>query len=74
MDVLVLIDKLDDLVFCDPPYADRDHQALARYLPGLLAPKGLLVFETAAKVEPELPLTKRTSRHYGAARITLFEP
>jgi 16S rRNA (guanine(966)-N(2))-methyltransferase RsmD len=63
-----------DLVFCDPPYAERDHEALARYLPGLLAPGGLLVFETAAKVEPELPLTKRTSRRYGAARITLFEP
>jgi len=63
-----------DLVFCDPPYAERDHQALARYLPGLLADGGLVVFETAAKVEPELPLTKRTSRRYGAARITLFEP
>ena len=63
-----------DLVFVDPPYAERDHQTLARYLPGLLADEGLLVFETAAKVEPELPLTKRTSRRYGAARITLFEP
>ena len=63
-----------DLVFCDPPYAEHDHPALARYLPGLLAASGLLVFETAAKVEPELPLTKRTSRRYGAARITLFEP
>jgi 16S rRNA (guanine966-N2)-methyltransferase len=63
-----------DLVFCDPPYAQHDHQTFARYLPGLLAPDGLLVFETAAKVEPELPLTKRTSRRYGAARITLFEP
>jgi 16S rRNA (guanine966-N2)-methyltransferase len=63
-----------DLVFCDPPYAERDHQTLARYLPRLLADDGLLVFETAAKVEPELPLTKRTSRRYGAARITLFEP
>jgi 16S rRNA (guanine966-N2)-methyltransferase len=63
-----------DLVFCDPPYAERDHEALARYLPRLLADDGLLVFETAAKVEPELPLSKRTSRRYGAARITLFEP
>jgi len=63
-----------DLVFCDPPYAERDHETLARYLPRLLTPDGLLVFETAAKVEPELPLTKRTSRRYGAARITLFEP
>ena len=63
-----------DLIFCDPPYAERDHHTLARYLPRLLADDGLLVFETAAKVEPELPLTKRTSRRYGAARITLFEP
>jgi 16S rRNA (guanine966-N2)-methyltransferase len=63
-----------DLVFCDPPYAERDHDRLARYLPRLLAENGLLVFETAAKVEPELPLAKRTSRRYGAARITLFEP
>ena len=62
------------LVFCDPPYAERDHETLARYLPRLLTPDSLLVFETAAKVEPELPLTKRTSRRYGAARITLFEP
>ena len=63
-----------DLVFCDPPYAETDHGSLARYLPKLLAEDGLLVFETAAKIEPELPLTKRTTRRYGAARITLFEP
>jgi 16S rRNA (guanine966-N2)-methyltransferase len=63
-----------DLVFVDPPYDQRDHRSLARHLPGLLADDGLLVFETAAKVEPELPLTKRTSRRYGAARITLFAP
>ena len=63
-----------DLVFADPPYDERDHRALARYLPSLLADDGLVVFETAAKDEPELPLTKRTSRRYGAARITLFEP
>jgi 16S rRNA (guanine966-N2)-methyltransferase len=63
-----------DLVFVDPPYDQRDHEALDRYLPGLLADDGLVVFETAAKVEPDLPLTKRTSRRYGAARITLFEP
>ena len=63
-----------DLVFCDPPYAESDHEPLARYLPRLLAEDGLLVFETAAQVEPELPLAKRTSRRYGAARITLFEP
>jgi 16S rRNA (guanine966-N2)-methyltransferase len=63
-----------DLVFCDPPYAESDHEPLARYLPRLLAEDGLLVFETAAQLEPELPLAKRTTRRYGAARITLFEP
>jgi 16S rRNA (guanine966-N2)-methyltransferase len=76
-DVLVAIAnerRRFDLVFCDPPYAERDHHTFALYLPRLLADDGLLVFETAAKVEPKLPLTKRTSRRYGAARITLFEP
>jgi 16S rRNA (guanine(966)-N(2))-methyltransferase RsmD len=63
-----------DLVFADPPYDQRDHRALARYLPSLLAEDGLVVFETAAAVEPELPLAKRTTRRYGSARITLFEP
>ena len=32
-----------------------------------------LVVETAAREEPDLPLAQRTSRRYGAARITLFE-
>jgi hypothetical protein len=40
----------------------------------VLAPDGLLVVETESRVEPELPpLGLRTSRRYGAARITLFE-
>jgi 16S rRNA (guanine966-N2)-methyltransferase len=66
-----------DLVFCDPPYDDYAafEHLLARYAPRLLADDGLLVLETSARdPEPELPLTKRTSRRYGAARITLFEP
>ena len=63
-----------DLVFCDPPYEEYPglEPTLARYLPRLLAPDGLAVLETAAKTEPQLPLTQRTSRRYGAARITLF--
>ena len=63
-----------DLIFCDPPYdefATLEPQ-LARYLPRLLTEHGLLVLETAAKTAPELPLEQRTSRRYGAARITLF--
>jgi 16S rRNA (guanine966-N2)-methyltransferase len=65
-----------DLVLVDPPY-DRWEQLqprLARYLPPRVAPNGLVVLETAAREpEPELPLELRTSRRYGAARITLFE-
>ena len=63
-----------DLVFCDPPYDEYAslEPILARYVPRLLADGGLLVLETAAKLEPQLPLEQRTSRRYGAARITLF--
>jgi 16S rRNA (guanine966-N2)-methyltransferase len=63
-----------DLIFCDPPYDEYTalEPALGRYLPRLLADDGLLVLETAAKTEPRLPLEQRTSRRYGAARITLF--
>jgi 16S rRNA (guanine966-N2)-methyltransferase len=64
-----------DLVLVDPPYdmyADLQPQ-LARYLPAVLAEDGLLVVETDARVEPELPLSQRTSRKYGSARITVYE-
>jgi 16S rRNA (guanine966-N2)-methyltransferase len=62
-----------DLVLLDPPYEMTDYSALARYLPGLLAEDGLLVVESSARHEPEFPLRERTSRRYGAARLTLFE-
>ncbi|HKI91324.1 MAG TPA: 16S rRNA (guanine(966)-N(2))-methyltransferase RsmD [Gaiellaceae bacterium] len=64
-----------DLVLVDPPYGmypDLQPQ-FARYLPPVLAEDGLLVVETGARVEPELPLPLRTSRRYGQARVTLFE-
>jgi 23S rRNA G2069 N7-methylase RlmK/C1962 C5-methylase RlmI len=63
-----------DLVLVDPPYGTwPDLQArLAETLPAALAPDGLLVVETSARIEPELPLTVVTSRRYGSARITLF--
>jgi 16S rRNA (guanine966-N2)-methyltransferase len=64
-----------DLVLVDPPYGmypDLQPQ-LSRYLPPVLAEDGLLVLETDARVEPELPLPQRTSRKYGSARITLYE-
>jgi 16S rRNA (guanine966-N2)-methyltransferase len=65
-----------DLVLLDPPYGSFESMqtALATYLPAVLDSDGLLVVETEARVEPDLPpLRKRTSRRYGAARITLFE-
>ena len=63
-----------DLVLVDPPYGAWSglQLRLAEALPAVLAPDGLLVVETSAKVEPELPLTLVTSRRYGSARITLF--
>jgi 16S rRNA (guanine966-N2)-methyltransferase len=64
-----------DLVLVDPPYdmyTDLQPQ-LARYLPAVLSENGVLVVETGARVEPELPLPQRTSRKYGSARITVYE-
>jgi 16S rRNA (guanine966-N2)-methyltransferase len=63
-----------DLVLCDPPYGYDRGDALAPHLERVLAPHGLLVYETAVREQPELEgLTVRTSRKYGAARLTLFE-
>jgi 16S rRNA (guanine966-N2)-methyltransferase len=63
-----------DLVLADPPYAMTDYSPLARYLRSVLSEDGLLVLESAAKIEPELPgLVLRTSRKYGSTRVTVFE-
>ena len=63
-----------DLVLMDPPYDDSPTERLAAQLARIVAPDGLLVYETAAANEPELPaLTVRTSRKYGSKRLTLFE-
>jgi 16S rRNA (guanine966-N2)-methyltransferase len=61
-----------DLVFVDPPYAMTDYEPLARYLPLVLDEDGLLVLETDARTEPELPLAVRTGRTYGSTRVTVF--
>jgi 16S rRNA (guanine966-N2)-methyltransferase len=63
-----------DLVLCDPPY-DYDHARLAPPLAGLLPEDGLLVYESSGRADPpDLPgLEVRTSRKYGAARLTLYE-
>ena len=64
-----------ELVLVDPPYEQWDElqPRLEHYLPAVLADDGLLLVETAARDEPELPLAVRTSRRYGAARLTLFQ-
>jgi 16S rRNA (guanine966-N2)-methyltransferase len=64
-----------DLVLLDPPYRMYSslQDRIALYLPAVLTEDGLAVVETHAKEEPELPLSKRTSRRYGSARLTLFE-
>jgi 16S rRNA (guanine966-N2)-methyltransferase len=64
-----------DLVLVDPPYGmlTEIQPRLARHLPRLLTADGLLVVETDARAEPELPLPVRTSRKYGHTRVTLFE-
>ncbi|HKD33861.1 MAG TPA: 16S rRNA (guanine(966)-N(2))-methyltransferase RsmD [Gaiellaceae bacterium] len=64
-----------DLVLVDPPYRRFSslQNALIQHLLEILAPNGLLLVETAAAEEPDLPLAQRTSRRYGAARLTLFE-
>lgn len=64
-----------DLVLVDPPYRmlTRFLPMLATHLSSVLAPGGLVVVESDAKEEPELPLQLRTSRRYGSTRVTLFE-
>jgi 16S rRNA (guanine966-N2)-methyltransferase len=65
-----------DLILVDPPYELVESLAmrLAVYLPRVLADNGLVVLESSSRLEPQLPpLELRTSRRYGAARVTLFE-
>jgi 16S rRNA (guanine966-N2)-methyltransferase len=64
-----------DLVLVDPPYGmlPKLQPGLAAYLPAVLAGDGLVVVETIARDEPELPLALRMSRKYGSTRISLFE-
>jgi len=64
-----------DLVLVDPPYdmvLDLQPQ-LARYLPAVLADDGVIVLETDARTQPELPLAERTSRKYGHTRVTVYD-
>jgi 16S rRNA (guanine966-N2)-methyltransferase len=64
-----------DLVLIDPPYRML-HDALTRlapHLPAIVSPEGLVVVESDAREEPELPLPLRTTRRYGSTRLTLFD-
>ena len=64
-----------DLVLADPPYDYAGLDRLAPDLARILAPDGVVVVQTAARDEPQLAgLNVRTSRRYGSARLTLFEP
>jgi 16S rRNA (guanine966-N2)-methyltransferase len=67
--------RLYDLILVDPPYAmfSSFQPLLAERLPALLSPDGLVVVESDAREQPELPLAVRTSRRYGSSRVTLFE-
>ena len=38
----------------------------------MLADDGVVVVETDARIEPDLPLAERTSRKYGSTRITVY--
>jgi 16S rRNA (guanine966-N2)-methyltransferase len=63
-----------DLVLVDAPYEHwaRHAHDLGELVPAVLGENGVVVVETAARVEPELPLDLVTSRRYGSARITVF--
>jgi 16S rRNA (guanine966-N2)-methyltransferase len=66
-----------DLLFVDPPYSEYAsslQMALSDLIPGVLSPDGLVVVETGANTEAELPLELVTSRRYGSSRLTLFRP
>jgi len=67
--------RIYDLILCDPPYDSTDHDRIAPHLARLLAPNGLLVYESSGRDDPpDVPgLDVRTSRKYGSARLTLFE-
>ena len=63
-----------DLILCDPPYDYPAFERLAAHFERVLAPDGLIVYESQAAFEPEAPgLQTRTSRRYGSARLTLWE-
>jgi 16S rRNA (guanine966-N2)-methyltransferase len=63
-----------DLALVDAPYDEwpRYEAPLGELLLGLVEDGGLALVETAARVEPKLPLDLVTTRRYGSARITVY--
>jgi 16S rRNA (guanine966-N2)-methyltransferase len=67
-----------DVVFVDPPYADREAMLGALDLlrrPGLLGPSSVVVLEQAAKAEPPLAVGRlplANSRAHGQTRVSLY--
>ena len=68
-------DERYDVVFVDPPYemVESLRMPLAEHLPRVLAEGGSVVFETAAGVEPELPLPVRSTRRHGSTQLTVYD-
>jgi 16S rRNA (guanine966-N2)-methyltransferase len=68
-------DERYDVVFVDPPYemVESLRMPLAEHLPRVLAEGGVVVFETGAGVQLELPLTLRFTRRHGSTQLTVFD-
>ena len=69
-------ERRHELVLLDPPYErwEELEERLGVLVPPVVAERGLVVVETDAALEPTLPLALRTTRRYGSARLTLFDP
>ncbi len=72
---LARTDERYDVVFVDPPYemVESLRMPLAEHLPRVLSKGGSVVYETAAGVEPELPLPGRSTRRHGSTQLTVFD-
>jgi 16S rRNA (guanine966-N2)-methyltransferase len=68
-------DERYDVVFVDPPYemVESLRMPLAEHLPRVLAEGGSVVYETAAGVDPDLPLAVRSTRRHGSTQLTVFD-
>ena len=77
VDALSSLNRVFDVVFVDPPYADDDAdvEAVLASLDRLLAPDGLIVVHRQARSAFSIPdfLTSTDERRYGDAVITMLE-